>query len=125
MATPDADSDGTAENPSDLYRRVTAYLTELGYLPPEQPGEVGTLWRKPEPRDSRNYTVAVYYEMRPDGMDWESVSDRIAWLEGIPADTVRARCGTDAEREEWLTRRVEQLNDEIRVVFPRGRRSNL
>jgi hypothetical protein len=121
------DGIGTAENPSDLYRRVIAYLTELGYLPPRQPGEVGELWRKP----GTDYTVGVCYELRPNGMDWETVSDRIAWLENIPADVVRARCGTDAEREEWLTRRVEQLNDEIRVVFPRdepslviGRRSN-
>ncbi|WFN93804.1 hypothetical protein [Gordonia sihwensis] len=63
---------------------VTAYLASTGWLPPEQIGERGGLWRD---RQSESL-LPVPNDLDRHGADWIAVTEQIAHARGIPVDQV-------------------------------------
>lgn len=77
---------------SALHDRVIRYLTATGWLPPEEIGELGGLWRHPK---SHNL-LPVPNELAEDGIDWQVITERVAMLEEASVADVAARLGGEA-----------------------------
>lgn len=77
---------------STLHDRVVRYLAATGWLPPEEIGDRGGLWRHPK---SHNL-LPVPNELVEDGIDWQVITERVAMLEDAIVADVAARMGGQA-----------------------------
>ncbi len=77
---------------SAFHDRVVRYLTATGWLPPEEIGERGGLWRHPTSR----HLLPVPNELVEGGIDWQVITERVAMLEDAEVADVAARLGGQA-----------------------------
>jgi hypothetical protein len=77
---------------STAHDRVVRYLAATGWLPPDEVGGVGGLWRHPT---SQNL-LPVPNEMVEGGIDWQVIAERVGMLEGATSADVAARLGGEA-----------------------------
>lgn len=77
---------------STVHDRVVRYLAATGWLPPDEVGEVGGLWRHP----TSQHLLPVPNELVEGGIDWQVIAERVGMLEGATAADVAARLGGEA-----------------------------
>lgn len=77
---------------STVRDRVVRYLAATGWLPPDEVGEVGGLWRHP----TSQHLLPVPNELVEGGIDWQVIAERVGMLEGATAADVAARLGGEA-----------------------------
>lgn len=62
---------------SEARERLAAYLSSMGWKAPEESGVIGGLWRH---RDTE-FLMPVPHELEDDGLDWEVLTKRLAFIE--------------------------------------------
>ncbi|WP_131810361.1 hypothetical protein [Mycolicibacter heraklionensis] len=67
-----------------LHDRLVQYLTATGWIPPEEVGQVGGLWRHPR----SDYLLPVPNELDAEGIDWQVITERLAMVEGATVSDV-------------------------------------
>lgn len=70
-----------------LHDRLVRYLAASGWLPPDEVGQVGGMWRHPE----SDYLLPVPNDLDAEGIDWQVITERLAMLEGAKVSEVVTR----------------------------------
>lgn len=71
---------------TDLQRNLSLYLTSRGWTSPREPGTAGRLWD----HSGTDLSVAVPFDVREGTLDWRSITERLAEVEGVSAAQVVA-----------------------------------
>jgi hypothetical protein len=73
-----------------VHDRLVQYLSAKGWLPPEEIGQVGGLWRHPD----SDYLLPVPNDLDSEGIDWRVITERLAMVENVSvADVIERLTG--------------------------------
>ncbi|OZF01336.1 hypothetical protein [Rhodococcoides fascians] len=72
---------------TSVHTRLVRYLAATGWLPPEDIGQLGGLWRHVATQD----LLPVPNQLNDEGLDWSAITQRLAQIERSPVVDVVAR----------------------------------